>query len=92
MKNDVVIPFLALYIKVCSFTNSKEGVFMMINRLQKISVFVLIFLFFFSVLMYSQKIDWQTAEDRTVQMFQEYLAINTCNPPGDVGKEFRAHG
>ena len=57
---------------------------MIINRMQKISVFVLLLLFFFSVLMYSQKIDWQTIEDRTVQMFQEYLAINTCNPPGDV--------
>ena len=57
---------------------------MMINRFQKISVFVLLLLFFFPVLTHSQKIDWQAVEDRTVQMFREYIAINTCNPPGDV--------
>jgi len=57
---------------------------MTINRIQKISVFVLLLLFFSPGLTLSQKIDWQTVEDRTVQLFQEYLAINTCNPPGDV--------
>ncbi|HDZ27402.1 hypothetical protein LCGC14_0768450 [marine sediment metagenome] len=57
---------------------------MTINRMQKVSVFVLLLLFFSPGLTSSQKIDWQTVEDRTVRMFQEYLAINTCNPPGDV--------
>jgi len=84
VKNDVVIPLLTLYIKIYSFTNNKEGIAMMINRFQKISVFVLLLLFFFPVLTHSQKIDWQAVEDRTVQLFREYLAINTCNPPGDV--------
>jgi acetylornithine deacetylase/succinyl-diaminopimelate desuccinylase-like protein len=84
VKNDVVIPLLTLYIKIYSFTNEKEGIAMMINRFQKISVFVLLLLFSFPVLTHSQKIDWQEAEDRTVQMFREYLSINTCNPPGDV--------
>jgi len=84
VKNDVVIPLLTLYIKIYSFTNNKEGIAMMINRLQKISVFFLLLLFFSPGLTPSQKIDWQTVEDRTVRMFQEYLAINTCNPPGDV--------
>lgn len=90
MKNDVVIPLLTRYIKIYSFTNNKEGIAMIINRLQKISVFVLLVLFFSPGLTPSQKIDWQTVEERTVRMFQEYLAINTCNPPGDVaaGAEF----
>ena len=54
------------------------------NHFQKILVLVLLSSFLFSVSAAAQKIDWQTVEDKTILMFQEYLAINTCNPPGDV--------
>ncbi len=84
MKNDVVIPFLTLYIKIYRFENNKEGIPMRINRFPKILAFVLLSLFFLPELTPSQKIGWKTVEDRAVQLFQDYLAINTCNPPGDV--------
>lgn len=35
---------------------------------------------------YPQEVDWDKVGDKAVRLFQEYLAINTCNPPGDVAK------
>ncbi len=57
---------------------------MMRNHLQKISVFILLLFLSWPVLTFGQQEDWKKMEERTIQLFQEYLAINTCNPPGDV--------
>ncbi len=57
---------------------------MKIHHYQRISVGILLLLLLLPALNIAQEIDWQTVEERTVQMFREYLAINTCNPPGDV--------
>ena len=35
---------------------------------------------------WAQKIDWPSVENMTVQFLQEYLRIDTCNPPGDVSE------
>jgi acetylornithine deacetylase/succinyl-diaminopimelate desuccinylase-like protein len=32
----------------------------------------------------SQQLDWNRLGDETVQLFQEYLSIDSSNPPGDV--------
>ncbi len=61
-----------------------EGDSTMRNYLQKISFLVLILLCFQPVLPLVQSMDWKSEEDRAVQFFQEYLKINTCNPPGVV--------
>jgi len=57
---------------------------MMKNHLLKISVSVLFLLLFQPVLPSGQQVDRKKMEERTVQLFREYLGINTCNPPGDV--------
>ena len=56
------------------------------HHFQKTSIFFLLFLFFLSFLLFASapKIDWNSVENKTVKLFKEYLAINTCNPPGDV--------
>lgn len=57
---------------------------MKIQHYQKISVCILLSLLLLAALNIAQEIDWQAVEEKTIQMFREYLAINTCNPPGDV--------
>lgn len=57
---------------------------MMRNHLLKISVLVLFFLLFQPILASGSQVEWKKMEERAVQLFREYLSINTCNPPGDV--------
>lgn len=57
---------------------------MMRNHIFKILAFVLLFLFSQVAFSCDQQSDWKKAQERTVQLFREYLTINTCNPPGDV--------
>jgi len=52
----------------------------------KKTVLVLSVLLVFLEASYPQEVDWDKVGDRAVKFFQEYLAINTCNPPGDVSK------
>ncbi len=33
---------------------------------------------------FSQQLDWEEIGDETVQLFQQYLSIDSSNPPGDV--------
>jgi len=44
------------------------------------------FLFCAPVLAFAQQIDWQEVSDKTVQALQQYVSINTSNPPGDVSQ------
>lgn len=57
---------------------------MKIQHYQRISVCILLSLLLLPALNIAQEIDWQAVEEKTVRKFKEYLAINTCNPPGAV--------
>jgi hypothetical protein len=47
-------------------------------------VFILLALFSLFSYRATEAEDWQSITDRAVQLFKEYLSIDTTNPPGDV--------
>jgi len=58
---------------------------MKIRNFQRVSIIIpFLFSVLFLMLHSSPGTDWRAVEDTTVKLFKEYLAINTCNPPGDV--------
>ncbi len=46
----------------------------------------LIFLFFLSSIFIHAEPNWEKARNETVELFRQYLRIDTSNPPGDVRK------
>ena len=70
-------------------TKRKEGFAVVISNIRSIIWLSLFSLFLVPADTRAQQIDWPAVEDETVRLMQEYLRIDTTNPPGNVAAAAR---